>query len=198
MVVALAAIALFLWLLWRAFRAFLWSVGGRLAFSYFLLGVLPIPMLALLAAVATYLLAGFFLGHLYRDTARALEADLTVLARERLAISRAAPPRRGAAKPPTPTTATAGGARGDARAPESWPAWVAARSAAGPPRALGRRRSTPFPTAPRPSPPPPSGTGAVSWRCRPATSTRASAGAATSGSRWRCRRTDLVRHPRFR
>ncbi|HEX9670060.1 MAG TPA: hypothetical protein VGC93_11320, partial [Thermoanaerobaculia bacterium] len=84
-VVALAAIALLLWLVWRGFRAFLWSVGRRLAFSYFLLGVLPIPMLALLAAVATYLLAGFFLGHLYRDTARALEADLTVLARERLA-----------------------------------------------------------------------------------------------------------------
>ncbi|HEX5758258.1 MAG TPA: hypothetical protein VF121_03610, partial [Thermoanaerobaculia bacterium] len=80
-ILVVAAVAGFLWLLWRLVRALLWSVGRRLTFSYFLLGVLPIPMLALLIGVATYLLAGFFLGHLYRDTARDLQAELAVLAR---------------------------------------------------------------------------------------------------------------------
>lgn len=130
-VVALAAIALFLWLLWRVFRALLWSVGRRLAFSYFLLGVLPIPMLALLAAVATYLLAGFFLGHLYRDTARALEADLTVLARERLADFTGGATPAGSGQAAFAYYRDGRRIAGDARAPESWPAWVAARSAPG-------------------------------------------------------------------
>ena len=60
-------VALLIWGLWRAYRAFLWKVGRRLAFSYFLLGVLPIALLLLLLAVLAYLLSGFFLGHLYRD-----------------------------------------------------------------------------------------------------------------------------------
>src|SRR4051794_34202071 len=60
-----ATVVLFLlWLAWKIYRAFLYKVGRRLAFSYFLLGVLPIPLLLLLSAVLAYMLSGFFLGHL--------------------------------------------------------------------------------------------------------------------------------------
>ncbi len=127
-IVALATIAFLLWLLWRGFRAFLWRVGRRLAFSYFLLGVLPIPLLAVLAVVAAYLLSGLFLGHLYRDAARGLEDELAVQARERLvdlAARRSTPETSGG----TAFAYYRDGRRvaGDGRAPAVWPAWVAAR-----------------------------------------------------------------------
>ena len=87
--------ALLIWLLWRAYRAFLWKVGRRLAFSYFLLGVLPIPLLLLLLAVLAYLLSGFFLGHLYRDAVQSTQGDLVAAAQGRLAAFAAdGPPRR--------------------------------------------------------------------------------------------------------
>jgi hypothetical protein len=42
---------LLMWAAWRIYHAFLWRVGRRLAFSYFLIGVLPIPLvLGLLSA----------------------------------------------------------------------------------------------------------------------------------------------------
>lgn len=78
-VIAIAVIVL--WLAARGLRFFLWRVGRRLAFSYFLLGVLPIPMVALLLLVAAYLLSGFFLGHLYRNATDDLEAALRAEAR---------------------------------------------------------------------------------------------------------------------
>ena len=59
---------------WRAVSAFLYKVGRRLSFSYFLIGVLPIPMVLLLLAVVAYLLACFFIGHVYRDALGALDA----------------------------------------------------------------------------------------------------------------------------
>jgi len=63
---------------------FFWRVGRRLAFSYLLLGLLPIGLLALLAALSSYLLGGFLLGHLYRDSIDALRDELETAARERL------------------------------------------------------------------------------------------------------------------
>jgi hypothetical protein len=71
-----ALVVAFVWLLVQAYRAFLWKVGRRLAFSYFLVGGLPIPLVTLLLAVGVYVLSGFFLGHLYRDASLALHADL--------------------------------------------------------------------------------------------------------------------------
>ena len=90
-----AAWLLLLWLLWRAYQAFLYKVGRRLAFSYFLLGVLPIPLLLLLLAVLAYLLSGFFLGHLYRDAVQSVQQDSTRRrgAPRRLRRRRPAPPR---------------------------------------------------------------------------------------------------------
>lgn len=76
---------LIVWAFWRLLRAFLWRVGRRLAFSYFLIGVLPIPMVLLVALLATYLLAGFFLGHLYRDSIASLEQQLSSSAAAELA-----------------------------------------------------------------------------------------------------------------
>jgi hypothetical protein len=82
------ALLLFLYLLWRATRAFLWRVGRRLAVSYFLIGVLPIPMVVLLVGLNAYLISGFFLGHLYRDALSSLENDLARAAQNRLSSER--------------------------------------------------------------------------------------------------------------
>jgi serine phosphatase RsbU (regulator of sigma subunit) len=65
-----------LWLVWHVVRAVLYTVGRRLAFSYLLIGALPIPMVGILVALTIYLVAGFFLGHLYRDALGSLEDDL--------------------------------------------------------------------------------------------------------------------------
>jgi sigma-B regulation protein RsbU (phosphoserine phosphatase) len=69
----------------RVLRRFLWRVGRRLAFSYFLLGVLPIPLVTTLALLGLYQLGGLFLGHLYRDGAAQLQRALETSARARLA-----------------------------------------------------------------------------------------------------------------
>ncbi len=71
-----AVLLFFLWLAWSLTRKFLWRVGRRLALSYFFIGVLPIPMVAALIFLTGYLVAGFFLGHLYRDTVAGLHSDL--------------------------------------------------------------------------------------------------------------------------
>ncbi|HEY4595922.1 MAG TPA: SpoIIE family protein phosphatase [Thermoanaerobaculia bacterium] len=119
-------VALLLWGLWRLYHAFLWKVGRRLAFSYFLLGVLPIPLLLVILAMLAYLLSGFFLGHLYRDAVWSLQGELDSAAQGRLtAFSSGAPPRN-----------TLGGdvvfgyyrggrkLAGDPRLPAAWPAWL--------------------------------------------------------------------------
>lgn len=82
----LALGGIFAWLLIKAYQAFLWKVGRRLAFSYFLIGVLPIPMVALLALGVGYVLATFFLGHLYRDAASAFQSRLVKQAEEQLEV----------------------------------------------------------------------------------------------------------------
>jgi serine phosphatase RsbU (regulator of sigma subunit) len=115
-----------LYLLARFLRRFLWRVGRRLAFSYFLLGVLPIPLVATLALLGLYQLSGFFLGHLYRDGAGELQRALEASAKARLAhwtIETEVP------SPGDGTIAFAyyrDGRRvaGDAGAPAEFPAWL--------------------------------------------------------------------------
>lgn len=123
---------LLLWAAWRIYHAFLWRVGRRLAFSYFLIGVLPIPLVLLLLAAASYILTGFLLGHLYRDAARGIAADLD--ARAEAAVARGS--AEGGAvdgEDPVAVAIYRDGRRtgGDERLPEAWPAWVPADPDAG-------------------------------------------------------------------
>lgn len=66
----------FLWLGSRFLRRFLWRVSRRLAFSYFLFGLVPISLVLVLTLAATYIFGGFFIGHLYRDSLDDLSRDL--------------------------------------------------------------------------------------------------------------------------
>ena len=72
------------WLLRVVLRAFLWRVSRRLAFSYFLIGVVPIPLVACLGGLALYILGGFFIGHLYEQSLISLQSDLHGAARSEL------------------------------------------------------------------------------------------------------------------
>jgi serine phosphatase RsbU (regulator of sigma subunit) len=117
---------LFLWLVFRAYTVLLYKVGRRLAFSYFLLGVLPIPLVLLLLGVVSYILSGFFLGHLYRDTLDDLQTGLQTLARERAdAYARTGRlPANG--EPGVAFGYYRHGKRvaGDPRTPKTWPTWM--------------------------------------------------------------------------
>lgn len=126
---------LFLWLAWKLLRAFLWKVGRRLAFSYFLIGLLPIPMVLLLLAVVAYLLAGFFQGHLYRDAARTLQSEVherAVAAVRELAVTGLIPAPEGRSELRLTYGYYRNGRRfgGDPRLPEVWPRWYAELSSA--------------------------------------------------------------------
>jgi len=72
------------WLFRIVWRRFFWSVGRRLAFSYLLLGLLPIALMSVLAIFTAFLLGGFLLGHLYRDSVEALRHELETAAHARL------------------------------------------------------------------------------------------------------------------
>ena len=107
-----------LWFLYRLLRRLLWRLSRRLAFTYFLVGVLPIPMGAFLLGVAAYLMAGFFLGHLFRSALASVHQEVTVAAETFLGDS-----GRGRASSPLTEVAMAtyeGGrwVGGDPRAPE--------------------------------------------------------------------------------
>jgi HAMP domain-containing protein len=128
-VLSAVGVVLLLWLSWRLYRAFLYKVGRRLAFSYLLLGVLPIPLLLLLLTVLVYILSGFYMGHLYRDAVQSLQLELSSMAGTRLDLyTGGRPPRQG-------ETAEVifgyyrGGKRiaGDKRMPVAWPAWTEKR-----------------------------------------------------------------------
>ncbi len=123
------AVAFLLWGLWRLYHAFLWKVGRRLAFSYFLLGVLPIPLLLVLLAMFGYLLSGFFLGHLYRDAVQSVQGELTAAAQGRLAAG----PPRGTQGEEVVFGYYRNGRKlgGDPRLPAAWPAWLESRPAPG-------------------------------------------------------------------
>lgn len=132
--VLLAGIAVLglLWLLWKAYRSFLYKVGRRLAFSYFLLGVLPIPLVLVLLTVVAYILSGFYLGQLYRDALQGLNTELATQARERAAVfaRTGRPPVAG--EDHVAFAYYRGGRRvsGDPRLPQAWPAWLEAQPAA--------------------------------------------------------------------
>lgn len=126
-VLAAAAVVLLIWLSWRLYRKFLYKVGRRLAFSYFLLGVLPIPLLLLLFTVLAYILGGFYMGHLYRDAAQSLQLELSSLAKARLdLLAGNRPPRQEGTTPEIAFGYYRDGKRiaGDKRTPAAWPAWT--------------------------------------------------------------------------
>ncbi len=129
------------WILRGVWRRFFWSVGRRLAFSYVLVGVLPLGLITLLGMVASYLLGGFLLGHLYRDAADDLRDGLETAALERLNSERsefraegvggAGASGGGAPDLPLHFTDYRRGKRigDDAAAPADWPAWLAVAQA---------------------------------------------------------------------
>ena len=124
--VALVLVAL-LWGLGRLYQRALWKVGRRLAFSYLLVGVVPIPLALLLLGAVAYLGAGFLLGHVYGDAVGSLRSELARAAELRLALGEA----RGPGAEPDDGTPLIGWAlyrggwrvAGDPDLPDSWPAW---------------------------------------------------------------------------
>ncbi|MFL6260585.1 MAG: PP2C family protein-serine/threonine phosphatase [Thermoanaerobaculia bacterium] len=135
-------VAALLWGLWRLYHAFLWKVGRRLAFSYFLLGVLPIPLLLVVLAMLAYLLSGFFLGHLYRDAVQSLQGELDSAAQSRLTAFPSGSSPRAAAGGDVAFGYYRGGKKlaGDLRLPAAWPAWL---ELPGPPHGAPRFISVP-------------------------------------------------------
>lgn len=113
------------WVAWRAYQRLLWHVSGRLAFSYFLIGVVPIPLALALVFLVAYLISGFFLGHLYRDTLEEVALELETYAAHGGTVAEPAVSADGA--PPALATYEEGRkVSGDPRAPEIWPAWLVA------------------------------------------------------------------------
>ena len=123
-----AAVFLVLWLLWKGLQMFLWRVGRRLAFSYFLIGALPIPMVVLLILLNLYLLSGYFLGHLYRDAAGNLQQEVVDAAVTQLE-KRKWVEHRTPQLVDCPFAYYLDGQRtsGSADLPEYWPDWLADR-----------------------------------------------------------------------
>ncbi|HEV7505130.1 MAG TPA: SpoIIE family protein phosphatase [Thermoanaerobaculia bacterium] len=123
---AAVAVLFLLWLGWRLYQAFLYKVGRRLAFSYLLLGVLPIPLLCLLLGVLGYLLSGFFLGHLYRDAVQSVQMELDARARSRLDAFTTArtPPAAGDSAVVFGYYRNGRRVAGDRRTPALWPSWT--------------------------------------------------------------------------
>jgi serine phosphatase RsbU (regulator of sigma subunit) len=142
------AVLFLLWLLWKAYRSYLWKVGRRLAFSYFLIGVLPIPLMILLLGVGAYILAGFFLGHLYRDAVSVLQTDLGHAAEEQLDVVTSAQggqPRPGPRRLDVSFAYYRDGRRigGSAVAPPQWPVWANRPGASAEPRFFALRDGSP-------------------------------------------------------
>jgi serine phosphatase RsbU (regulator of sigma subunit) len=125
---SLAAGALLLvglgFLVFRLFQRFLWRVGRRLAFSYFLIGVVPIPLLALLLGVLSLVVAGFFTGQAYRAAVSCLHTELRAAA-----LARVGPRAEASPIPGIGFALYRDGRRvgGDERAPLEWPAWLTKR-----------------------------------------------------------------------
>lgn len=112
-----------IWLFWLLLRRLLWRVGRRLAFTYFLVGVLPIPMVLFLLITAAYLMGGFFLGHQFRQAVRSVHHDLALAAEVSLEAG-----VMGSSNLLTDVARAyyRDGERvgGDLRAPEKWPDWL--------------------------------------------------------------------------
>jgi sigma-B regulation protein RsbU (phosphoserine phosphatase) len=125
-VLALAAalVLLGLWAGIRLFRRFLWRVGRKLAFSYFLIGVLPIPMVTVLVGVALWLLAGALVGHLFRDTAVAFQRELEETTAQALDGFREGHPRLREGDVLLAYYRDGKKVTGATFAPDSWPEWL--------------------------------------------------------------------------
>jgi serine phosphatase RsbU (regulator of sigma subunit) len=130
-----AGVFLALWLLWRGLRVFLWRVGRRLAASYFLIGVLPIPMVVLLILLNLYLLSGYFLGHLYRTATGELQQEITDAAQSHLERYDDAGKVPEARLDSLAFAYYLDGRRsgGNEELPEYWPEWLSARAREAPP-----------------------------------------------------------------
>ena len=109
------------WLFGLVLRHFLWRVSRRLAFSYFLIGVVPIPLVAAMVLVMAYTLGGYFVGHLYHDAWGEFEGELRDATRHRLL----APDADGPSNEGQIFAFYEDGRRvgGDVRLPESWQDW---------------------------------------------------------------------------
>lgn len=117
------ALLLFAWLARAVWRRVFWSVGRRLAVSYVLVGVLPLILIAVLVALASYLTAGFLLGHLSRDAIEDLHLDLEAAARDHLYGSY--PAVRGGGELAVAEYRNGRRVEGDPEAPALWPEWMA-------------------------------------------------------------------------
>lgn len=135
-------VLLLLWLFWRGSRKLLWRVGRRLAFSYFLIGLLPIPMGFLMLWITGYLLNGFFLGHLYRDAVEGLRQELSSAAQAQLVTG----DRPTGGLPDTEVAVYRDGTRqgGSALAPIAWPDWLEAERAMSQSEAPRRETVAPY------------------------------------------------------
>jgi serine phosphatase RsbU (regulator of sigma subunit) len=126
--VLLAGIAILgmFWLLWKVYQSFLYKVGRRLTFSYFLLGVLPIPLVLVLLTVVAYILSGFYLGQLYRDALKDLNTELRTLAGERAAVfaETGRPPAAGEDSVAFAYYRAGRRVSGDPELPKEWPSWL--------------------------------------------------------------------------
>ena len=116
------------WALMRLLRRLLWGVGRRLVFSYFLVGVLPIPMVCFLIAVGAYLVAGFFLGHLFREAVNAVHRDVSIAAEISLGDGELHDPSSTAVSDIAIAYYRDGRwTSGDPRSPREWPQWLERR-----------------------------------------------------------------------
>jgi serine phosphatase RsbU (regulator of sigma subunit) len=119
-----AVVLVVLWGGFRLFRRFLWRVGRKLAFSYFLIGVLPIPMVAIFAGVAMWLLAGALVGHLFRDTAVSFHRELEETTADALDAFRDGRPRLRDGDVLLAYYRDGKRVAGASFAPEGWPKWL--------------------------------------------------------------------------
>ncbi len=117
--------ALLAWVVLRFSSTYLWRVGRRLALSYFLIGVLPIPMTALMLLVLAYIANGFVLGHLYRDAVHSVSSELRAAARSKLVQLKQGRVYGGRVPVPVAFAYYRDGVRfaGDERAPLVWEPW---------------------------------------------------------------------------
>ena len=117
--------SLALWGSYRLLRVVLWSVGRRLAFTYLLIGVLPIPMAVVLVGVGLYLSGGFFLGHLFRDANAVVYEQVRTAAETRLEQPRSVSMAPSAGLEVAVAYYLEGRrVGGDGRAPIQWPSWL--------------------------------------------------------------------------
>lgn len=115
------------WGLARVYRIFLWRVGRRLAFSYLLIGVLPIPMVNILLVLALYISSCFFLRHLYQQAVFSLNEELQIHTESMLKRQTQSPDRPPLTRQEPHVFGFYLNGRkvaGDARFPAAWPNWL--------------------------------------------------------------------------